>query len=54
MTEEELSVTKEHASRLILQQGAEIRDCSMAVQDLGGRMDYILSMLRNKVGLQVC
>ena len=50
---EELSGTREHASRLLKEQGTEMADCSALIGELTDHMTSVLSNLSQKAGIQV-
>ena len=52
--QEELCGTKDHASRIIKEQGTEITDCSQLLSQLADQMASILDGLKMKAGMQVC
>ena len=52
-TQEELSGTREHASRLLKEQGTEMADCSTVIGQLTDHMTSVLTNLIQKAGIQV-
>ena len=52
-TQEELSGTREHASRLLKEQGNEMADCSTVIGQLTDHMASVLTSLSQKAGIQV-
>ena len=52
-TQEELSGTREHASRLLKEQGNEMADCSTVIGQLTDHMASVLTSLNQKAGIQV-
>ncbi|XP_021364950.1 cingulin-like [Mizuhopecten yessoensis] len=47
----ELSETKSHASRMLHQQGEELRECSQSASALTTKMDTLLQELSRKIGI---
>ncbi|XP_060074637.1 uncharacterized protein LOC132554347 [Ylistrum balloti] len=47
----ELSETKSHASRMLHEQGEELRECSQSASILTNKMDTLLQELHRKVGI---
>ena len=52
-TKEELLGTRDHASRLLKEQGTEMANCSAVIGELTDHMTTVLSGLNKKAGIQV-
>ena len=52
-TQEELTGTKHHATRMLKQQGTEIADCSTAIGELTDHMTSVLANLNKRAGKHV-
>ena len=52
-TKEELLGTRDHASRMLKEQGTEMANCSAVIGELTDHMTTVLSGLNKKAGIQV-
>ena len=51
--QEELTGTRDHASRLLKEQGTEMANCSAVIGELTDDMTSIIMSLNKKAGIQV-